>query len=142
LPVYGDAVRLQQVLTNLLSNAIKFTPRGGHISVEVLAGDEAAQVIVADTGVGITPELLPHIFDPFRQGLETLARSHQGLGLGLAISRYLIQQHRGTIVAASEGPGSGATFTITLPLVDHPLRAMCSVEAGMSEAEESSKALH
>ena len=142
LPVYGDAVRLQQVLTNLLSNAIKFTPRGGHISVEVLVSDEAAHVIVADTGVGITPELLPHIFDPFRQGLETLARSHQGLGLGLAISRYLIQQHRGTIVAASEGPGSGATFTITLPLVDHPLRAMCSVEAGMSEAEESSKALH
>jgi signal transduction histidine kinase len=142
LPVYGDAVRLQQVLTNLLSNAIKFTPKGGHISVEVLASDETARVIVTDTGVGITPDLLPHIFDPFRQGLETLAQSHQGLGLGLAISRYLIQQHRGTIVATSEGPGSGATFTITLPLVDHPLRVMCGVEAGTSEAEESSKALH
>jgi signal transduction histidine kinase len=129
LPVYGDAVRLQQVLTNLLSNAIKFTPKGGHLSVEVVASDDAARVTVADNGVGITPELLPHIFDPFRQGQETLAQSHQGLGLGLAISRYLIQQHRGSIVADSEGPGSGAAFTITLPLVDHPVRALCGVEA-------------
>jgi signal transduction histidine kinase len=99
-------------------------------------------VIVADSGLGIAPELLPHIFDRFRQGRETLAQSAQGLGLGLAISRYLIQQHRGTIVAASEGPGSGAIFTITLPLVDHPLRPMCRVEPAMSEAGDSSKALH
>jgi signal transduction histidine kinase len=142
LAVRGDAIRLQQVLTNLLANAMKFTPKGGHISVKVVATHDTARVIVADTGVGITPDLLPHIFDPFRQGAETLANSHQGLGLGLAIARYLIQQHGGTIIVASDGPGRGATFTVTLPLAEQSHRWNSGFEPGSGETVDRPQALH
>jgi PAS domain S-box-containing protein len=113
--VIGDAVRLQQVVANLLSNAIKFTPAGGRISVSFDRAGAAARLRVRDTGVGIAAELLPHIFDRFLQGDASRTRGRGGLGLGLAIVRHLVELHGGTIAAASDGPGRGATFTVTLP---------------------------
>lgn len=118
VPVVADSIRLQQVFTNILTNAIKFTPRGGAILVSLTTSDAAATLTVTDTGNGITAELLPHIFEPFRQGRETLRQSALGLGLGLSIARYLVEQHHGMIRCASDGPGSGASFTVTLPLAE------------------------
>ena len=118
--IVGDSVRLQQVFTNLLSNAIKFTPKGGRISVAMTATNRHVRVTVADTGSGITAEVLPRVFDAFRQGRETLHQSPRGLGLGLSIARDLVERHEGTITAASEGPGRGAAFTVTLPLSQQP----------------------
>jgi PAS domain S-box-containing protein len=115
LTVLGDAVRLQQVVANLLSNAIKFTPAGGRIGVTLERAGAAARLTVRDTGVGIAPELLPHIFDRFLQGDGSRTRGRGGLGLGLAIVRHLVELHGGTISATSEGPGHGAAFTVTLP---------------------------
>jgi PAS domain S-box-containing protein len=115
--VVGDAVRLQQVVANLLSNAIKFTPAGGRIDVVLERADTGARLVVRDTGVGIAPELLPHIFDRFLQGDASRTRGRGGLGLGLAIVRHLVELHGGTITAASDGAGRGATFTVTLPTV-------------------------
>jgi len=120
-PIVGDSIRLQQVFTNLLSNAVKFTHTGGRVSVAVTVKDQEARVTVADTGSGIPAVLLPHVFDPFRQGRETLQQSSRGLGLGLSLARYLVEQHQGTIVAASDGPGRGSAFTVTLPLAQRPL---------------------
>jgi signal transduction histidine kinase len=113
--IVGDFIRLQQVFTNLLSNALKFTPKSGRISVAIDVADVEAHVTVADSGSGIAPDLLPHVFDAFRQGVETRQQSPQGLGLGLSIARYLVEHHDGTITAASSGPGRGAVFTVTLP---------------------------
>jgi PAS domain S-box-containing protein len=115
LTMLGDPERLQQVLWNLLSNAIKFTPEGG--SVEVSGGweGEAIRLSVKDTGIGIRPEFLPHVFERFRQGDASSTRVHGGLGLGLAIARHVVELHGGTITAESEGPGHGATFTLHLP---------------------------
>jgi signal transduction histidine kinase len=124
--ILGDPIRLQQVFTNLLSNAVKFTPNGGHISVTVMATDCDAHVTVADTGGGITADLLPHVFDAFRQGPDTLQRSSRGLGLGLSIARYLIERHEGTITVASGGSGCGSTFTVTLPLAQ-PLQGQIAI---------------
>ena len=114
--VTGDAVRLQQVIANLLGNAIKFTPRGGRITVNLTREDGRARLVISDPGRGIAPEFLPHVFDPFRQAENVRSRKEGGLGLGLAIARNLIEQHGGTITAASPGEGMGATFTIALPL--------------------------
>jgi len=114
--IVGDSIRLQQVLTNLLSNAVKFTPKGGRISLTVTVTQRDARITVADTGSGISADMLAHVFDAFRQGRDTLQQSSRGLGLGLAISRYLVEQHRGTIAVNSEGSGRGSAFTITLPL--------------------------
>jgi CheY-like chemotaxis protein len=113
--VVGDAVRLQQVVANLLSNAIKFTPAGGRIGVALEPARGAVRLVVRDTGVGIAPELLPHIFDRFLQGDASRTRGRGGLGLGLAIVRHLVELHGGAISAASDGPGLGAMFTVTLP---------------------------
>ena len=114
--VIGDVLRLQQVVANLLSNAIKFTPAGGRIRVALERMDDATlRLIVSDTGAGILPELLPRIFDRFLQGDASRTRGRGGLGLGLAIVRHLVELHGGTIAAASDGPGHGATFTVTLP---------------------------
>jgi signal transduction histidine kinase len=114
--IAGDPARLQQVVWNLLSNAIKFTPKGG--SVEVLVGREGTNVLIAvsDTGEGIGPEFLPHVFERFRQADMSTTREHGGLGLGLAIVRHLVELHGGTVKAESDGPGSGSTFTVTIPL--------------------------
>ncbi len=112
----GDFARLQQVVCNLLSNAIKFTMRGGRIEVRLQRQGDVAELTVADSGQGIKPEFLPHVFDRFRQEDGSISRRHGGLGLGLAIVRYLIEMHGGTVEAASDGEGQGATFTIRLPV--------------------------
>ncbi|MGH2541533.1 MAG: hybrid sensor histidine kinase/response regulator, partial [Ardenticatenaceae bacterium] len=113
--VAGDPNRLQQVVWNLLSNAVKFTPEGGEIEVRLDQVDRAAQITVSDTGRGISADVLPYIFDRFRQADSTSTRQHSGLGLGLAIVRHLVELHGGTVRAASDGEGSGATFTVRLP---------------------------
>ncbi|MGH7314205.1 MAG: MASE1 domain-containing protein, partial [Candidatus Rokuibacteriota bacterium] len=114
--VWGDPVRLHQVVVNLVSNAVKFTPEGGHVEVRLERIDDRACLTVGDTGKGITPEALPHIFDRFRQADSSLTRRHGGLGLGLAIVRELVQLHGGTVEAKSLGEGRGATFRVRLPL--------------------------
>jgi signal transduction histidine kinase/ActR/RegA family two-component response regulator len=114
--VTGDPGRLQQVMWNLLSNAIKFTPEHGRIDVHVKQAGSRAQIAVRDTGQGIAAEFLPHVFERFRQADSSTTRKHGGLGLGLAVVRYLVEAHGGTISAASPGEGHGATFTIELPL--------------------------
>ena len=114
-PIFGDFIRLQQIVSNLLSNAVKFTPRGGKVEVRLEPRNEHVAIIVKDTGIGIRPEFLPHVFDLFRQADSRTTRSYGGLGLGLAIVRNLTELHGGTVRAESEGPGEGATFTVTLP---------------------------
>jgi PAS domain S-box-containing protein len=118
--VDGDPSRLQQVIWNLLSNAIKFTPEGGRVRIALDTSGKQARITVSDTGAGISPEFLPHIFDRFRQADSGVTRGHGGLGLGLAIVRHLVELHRGTVQAGSDGPGCGATFTVTLPLAEVP----------------------
>jgi signal transduction histidine kinase/ActR/RegA family two-component response regulator len=115
-PVRGDLERLRQIVENLLGNAIKFTPPGGHVTLQ-LVRDGEARLTVTDTGKGIDPEFLPHIFERFRQADSTSTRAHAGLGLGLAIVRHLVEVHGGRVSADSAGEGKGATFTVTLPLV-------------------------
>jgi signal transduction histidine kinase len=114
--VLADQQRLQQVIYNLLGNAIKFTPVGGRIHVTVAALGKLARVIVKDSGIGIPPELLPHVFERYRQA-ETEGKGRSvGLGLGLAIAHQLVELHHGVISAASDGRGAGTTFEIRLPL--------------------------
>ena len=115
-PVSGDPVRLQQVVWNLVSNAIKFTPKGGVVNVRLVRVDSQAEITVSDTGEGISSEFLPHVFERFLQADSTSTRQHSGLGLGLAIVRHLVEMHGGTVSAASDGEGRGATFTLRLPL--------------------------
>ncbi|HVR71208.1 MAG TPA: ATP-binding protein [Vicinamibacteria bacterium] len=114
--VCGDAVRLQQVLGNLLSNAVKFTPDGGRLRVALETTPTHARITIADTGMGINPEFLPFIFERFRQADTTSTRRNKGLGLGLAISRHLVELHGGTIEASSPGEGQGSAFAVTVPL--------------------------
>ena len=114
--VAGDPVRLQQVVWNLLSNAVKFTPRGGLIQLRLSRVNSHIEIAVIDTGQGINPEFLPHVFDRFRQADQRITRSHGGLGLGLSIVRHLIELHGGTVRAESGGEGRGSTFTVTLPV--------------------------
>jgi PAS domain S-box-containing protein len=114
--VSGDPERLQQVVWNLLSNAIKFTPRGGRIQVCLQRVDSHVEIAVSDTGQGIDPEFLPHVFERFRQADSSSTRTHGGLGLGLAIVRHLVELHGGRVRAQSPGEGQGATFVVELPL--------------------------
>jgi signal transduction histidine kinase len=116
--VSGDAERLQQIVNNLLSNAVKFTPPGGRIDVRVSLDGGAAELVVSDTGRGIRPEFLPHVFDKFRQEDATATREHGGLGLGLSIARDLAALHNGDLQAFSDGAGRGATFRLRLPRVE------------------------
>ncbi|WP_206602843.1 PAS domain-containing hybrid sensor histidine kinase/response regulator [Leptolyngbya ohadii] len=118
--VKGDAGRLQQVIWNLFSNAVKFTPQGGRVTVHLTQDDHHAQIQVSDTGKGIEPEFLPHVFELFRQQDSSTTRAFGGLGLGLAIAHQVVEAHSGTITAASDGEGSGATFTVRLPLLPAP----------------------
>jgi PAS domain S-box-containing protein len=115
--VSGDPERLQQVISNLVSNAIKFTPKDGRVSIALTHDQREARLTVSDTGIGINPEFLPQVFDAFRQAESTTTRQHGGLGLGLAISRRLVELHGGELHAESGGPDQGASFTITLPLL-------------------------
>jgi signal transduction histidine kinase/CheY-like chemotaxis protein len=115
-PAVGDSLRLEQVVWNLLSNAIKFTPDGGRITVTLEETDGTGVVSVTDTGQGISPDFLPHIFERFRQADSTTTRAHGGLGLGLAIVRHIVELHGGTVRAESAGPGTGTCFVVTVPL--------------------------
>lgn len=116
--VFGDSKRIQQIVWNLLSNAVKFTPQGGRIDIRLTHLDAEVQIDVRDTGIGINPEFVPQVFDPFRQADSTNTRSFGGLGLGLAIVRQLVELQKGTVKAESPGEGQGATFTVKLPLDD------------------------
>lgn len=115
--VAGDADRLQQVFWNLLDNAVTFTAGGGTVELRLAEGEATAVVSIRDTGEGIAPAFLPHVFDRFAQEDSSITRRHGGLGLGLAIVRELVERHAGTVAAESAGPGQGATFTVTLPIV-------------------------
>jgi CheY-like chemotaxis protein/two-component sensor histidine kinase len=111
----GDPDRLQQVVWNLLSNALKFTPRGGRVRLAVESKPDAVDVVVSDDGQGIEPAFLPHIFERFRLADSRASREHGGLGLGLAMVRELVELHGGSVSAASDGIGKGATFRVSLP---------------------------
>ncbi len=117
-PVMGDPGRIQQVAGNLLSNAVKFTQSGGHLAVTLRDGDDAAYLEVMDDGVGLSPELLPHIFERFRQADGSMTRAHGGLGLGLAIAKHIVDEHKGSITVESPGLNHGATFRVRLPYGD------------------------
>ncbi|WP_052055309.1 response regulator [Myxosarcina sp. GI1] len=133
--VWGDPVRLQQIVWNLLSNAIKFTPSGGRVDIRLERIEDLAQITVSDTGKGIAPDFLPYIFESFRQQDASTTREFGGLGLGLAIVRYLVEAHDGTIIADSSGEGLGATFTIELPLLQVPLDSNGTRELPPSELD-------
>jgi signal transduction histidine kinase len=140
--IVGDSIRLQQVFTNLLSNAVKFTPKGGRISVALMVTEREARVTVADSGSGITPDVLPFVFDAFRQGHDTLQQSWHGLGLGLSIARCLVERHEGTIAVASDGPGRGSAFTVTLPLAKQPGPPGAVRHAIVDSARRGAVAIH
>lgn len=114
--VFGDATRLQQILLNLLTNAVKFTPDSGTVRLTVQRWDDTVELIVSDTGKGITADFLPLVFEPFRQADGSTTRTHGGLGLGLAIVKHLAEAHGGTVEAHSDGEGKGATFTVRMPI--------------------------
>jgi signal transduction histidine kinase/ActR/RegA family two-component response regulator len=114
--VTGDPGRLQQVVWNLLMNAVKFTPRGGRVRLRLTHVDSHLEIVVSDTGQGIAPEMLPHVFERFRQADSSSTRMHGGLGLGLALVKHLVELHGGTVMAMSDGPGQGATFIVRLPV--------------------------
>jgi PAS domain S-box-containing protein len=116
-PVSGDPDRLQQIIWNLLTNSVKFTDKGGRIDVSLRVDGADAVLRVQDTGIGIAPELLPHIFERFRQGVSSASRTHGGLGIGLALVRHIAGMHGGSVVAGSEGEGKGSTFTLRLPMM-------------------------
>jgi signal transduction histidine kinase/ActR/RegA family two-component response regulator len=118
--VVGDPDRLQQVVWNLVSNAIKFTPKGGTAEVRLSRVDSNLELTVSDSGIGISEEFLPHVFERFRQADSSSTRSHGGLGLGLAIVRHLVELHGGTVSADSAGKGQGAKFTVQLPIANVP----------------------
>lgn len=115
--VSGDPVRLQQIMWNLLSNAIKFTQKGGRVQIKLERINSSVEIIVSDNGAGITPEFLPYVFDRFRQAEQGTTRAHSGLGLGLAITRHLVELHGGSVRADSPGAGQGTTFTVVLPVI-------------------------
>ncbi|TFW27953.1 hybrid sensor histidine kinase/response regulator [Massilia horti] len=133
--IAGDPARLQQVVWNLLSNAIKFTPKGGLVTIGLSRNDGQVAITVRDTGMGIRPEFVPHVFERFRQADASTTRHHGGLGLGLAIVRHLIEQHGGTVRAESEGEGRGAAFTIELP----PARTQACADARRGARPEPSR---
>jgi signal transduction histidine kinase/CheY-like chemotaxis protein len=140
VPIEGDAERLSQVFLNLLTNSVKFTPDGGIVSIGLKVVHSNVEVEVRDTGEGINPKFLPHVFERFRQADSTYARSIGGLGLGLAIVRHLVELHGGTVTAESEGSDRGSVFRVTLPVADDR-RFMPSQNANqvavLSEVENS-----
>jgi PAS domain S-box-containing protein len=115
-PVSGDPDRLRQIVWNLLSNAVKFTPKHGRVQVRLERVSSSVEIVVSDTGIGIAPDFLPHMFERFRQADSGPARQHGGLGLGLAIVRNLVELHGGTVYASSDGEGRGATFRVRFPV--------------------------
>jgi signal transduction histidine kinase/ActR/RegA family two-component response regulator len=141
--VSGDAARLQQVAWNLLSNAVKFTPQGGSVSARLARDGARVKLSVTDTGKGIAPEFLPHVFDRFRQADSATTRQYGGLGLGLSIVRHLAELHGGTVKAESSGEGHGATFSVVFPLATpaacespNASRGVLSEEAAVAASHE------
>jgi signal transduction histidine kinase/ActR/RegA family two-component response regulator len=116
-PVKGDPGRLQQVVWNLLSNAVKFTPKGGRVQVSLERVNSHLEIVIADTGDGIKPEFLPHVFDRFQQADSSTTRKYGGLGLGLSIVKQIVELHGGTVKAKSPGEGKGSTFIVVMPLM-------------------------
>jgi signal transduction histidine kinase/ActR/RegA family two-component response regulator len=116
-PVSGDPDRLQQVAWNLLTNAVKFTPKKGRVQVRVERVNSHIEIAISDTGIGIRPDFLPHVFDRFRQADSGLTRQASGLGLGLSIVRHIVEMHGGSVHASSDGEGKGATFCVRLPVM-------------------------
>ena len=133
--ISGDPSRLQQVLWNLLSNAIKFTPKGGEVKLTAGRTDSQLEITVTDTGRGIKPEFLPHVFDRFRQADASITRQYGGLGLGLAIVKNLVELHGGRIRAQSPGEGQGATFAVSLPVTKAPAHEAAPIPASLVEHE-------
>ncbi|WP_442497158.1 PAS domain S-box protein [Methylobacter sp. sgz302048] len=127
--IEGDRIRLAQVLSNLLNNAAKYTSEGGKITLSVMREDSSAVIEVRDTGIGISPDILPQIFDLFTQADHSLAHAQGGLGIGLTLVRELIEIHGGTVTASSAGIGQGSTFTVRLPALPAPSSAIESVQA-------------
>ncbi|KQY01422.1 histidine kinase [Massilia sp. Root133] len=132
--VDGDATRLEQIATNLIDNALKYTPAGGRIEITVVPIGEDVVLRVSDSGVGIAPDLLPHVFDVFVQGAISIDRSQGGLGIGLSLVRRLVELHGGTVSACSPGNSSGSTFEIRLPRTDAALSADAPARARPQEA--------
>ena len=116
LELVADPDRLRQVVWNVVMNAIKFTPAGGRVEVRVTRVDHEARIVVTDNGIGIGADVLPHVFEPFRQEDSSSTRAHGGLGLGLALVKHLVELHGGSVRAESPGKGQGATFTVSIPL--------------------------
>jgi signal transduction histidine kinase len=133
--VNADPERLQQVVGNLLGNAIKFTPAGGQATIGVVREDGEVRVSVEDNGVGIRADLLPHVFERYRQGDSGLSRHHRGLGLGLAIARHVIEMHDGIIEASSDGENRGARFVVRLPCLKPPTAETWTVGASSGGGE-------
>jgi PAS domain S-box-containing protein len=129
--ISGDRNRLQQIVWNLLSNAVKFTPKRGRVQIRLERVNSHIEIIVSDSGIGISPTVMPFIFERFRQADSATTRQHGGLGLGLAIVRHLVEMHGGTVEAESDGEGSGSTFTVKLPLI-----AVRSVEVSPEKSKE------
>ncbi len=137
--VEADSYRVQQVALNLLTNAVKFTPPGGRIDVVLERAPGGVRLLVRDTGQGIAQELLPNMFDRFRQGDASSTRAHSGLGLGLAIVKHIVEAHDGTIAARSEGVGRGATFEVFLPVAGARRGEAGDVPSGLSEASDDGR---
>lgn len=133
--VAADPTRLQQIIWNLLSNAIKFTPSQGQVEIRLQQVDQWAQIIIKDTGKGIKPDFLPYLFESFRQEDASITRSHGGLGLGLAIVRYLVEAHGGSVTAHSEGEGKGATFIVQIPVISPSAQAPPSSKALLDDPD-------
>jgi signal transduction histidine kinase len=130
----ADPDRLQQILWNLLVNAVKFTPRGGTVRVRLARTPTSLSIAVADTGIGIATDFLPHVFQRFRQADSSTTRAHGGLGIGLSIVRHLVEAHGGTVRAESPGVDAGATFTVSLPLVEASAHATRKAPAADADA--------
>ncbi len=148
-PISGDPQRLQQVIWNLLSNAIKFTPHGGMVTVvlapasvadAIISADSHVDLIITDTGMGIQPEFLPHVFDRFRQADASTTRRYGGLGLGLAIVKNLVELHGGTVGVSSPGTGRGASFRVTLPRLAVDTAVYCKIDDALKSANSLSVA--
>jgi CheY-like chemotaxis protein len=132
--VSADAGRVQQIVWNLLSNAIKFTPKRGRVQVVLQRVNSHVEILVRDSGIGIPPNLLPHVFERFRQGDSSTNRTQGGLGLGLSIVRHLVELHGGTVICNSAGEGAGTVFTVTLPLAPLQLATPAATERRSEKA--------
>ncbi|WP_437604605.1 PAS domain S-box protein [Sorangium sp. So ce834] len=142
LSLKGDPARLQQVAWNLLSNAAKFTPAGGRIDVALRRANAHAELSVTDTGPGVAPQFLPHLFERFRQADASSTRKHGGLGIGLSIVKHLVELHGGTVHVASPGEGRGATFTVKLPLAGVSPQAPGTTQRPPSPRAEAASAVY